>query len=113
MVDRIFRFRGDTIPDGITVTGEDGVVPTTLATYQFTMTLNKRKNPVTIADQVWQIAGVLMSPTTGLVEFAPSPAQVDIPVGTYYIDVQAVDALGRKETILKIPYEIVQDVTKA
>jgi hypothetical protein len=108
---RIVRFRGDTIPDSITVAQVDGSVPV-LTGFQFIMTLNRRKNPATVADQVWQIVGVITDVSAGTVEFAFNPAQADQPVGTYYMDIQMVDGVGRIETILKMPYEYVQDLTK-
>jgi len=103
--------RGDTDPIAITVKS-DGV-PVDITGWVLTLTVNTEKAPVDDTNQVFQLTGILdADPTTGRVSFQPTEVQTDL-VGTYYYDIQRVDASGFIKTIqppTKIKFA--QDITK-
>ena len=92
---------------GIDLTGFTGLL----------LSVDSTENPTNTATQVAQFTGTLdTDPTTGRVEFRP-PDQVTsdayVP-GTYFYDVQGVNADSEKVTFLKGgSFEIIQDITKA
>ena len=57
--------------------------------------------------------GVLNAdPDTGKVSFTPTKEGTNLPVETYYYDVQMTDASGNVRTIAKFKFKITQDITK-
>lgn len=108
----ITRYRGDTIPDQFTILQSNGS-PQDLSGYAFLLTVNRTKDPLNIADQVFQVTGVISAPTSGVVEFPLTDPQADQTPGKYYYDIQATTPTGKKHTIQKGTYKFKQDITKA
>lgn len=103
------RKRGDTYPDELTVSVNGALADLTGCSLK--MTLNTLKRPVDITTQVYQLDGVVDSPTTGVVKFAPTLSQSD-QVGSFFYDIQLTDQLGIVRTIKEGIYEYKQDITK-
>lgn len=107
----ISRYRGDTVPDQITVVDTAGVA-VNVTGYSFLLTVNKNKDPSSTAGQLFQVAGVIISGPAGTVKFTPSAVQTDQTPGKYYYDIQMTDGGGLIRTIISGNYVIKQDVTK-
>ena len=105
------RKRGDTAPDVINVTDLAGN-PLNVTGFTFQMTINTDKRPTDVTNQVAQIAGTISDAANGVVEFIWSAANADQTPGTYYYDIEQVDASGLVKTIAKQKYVIYQDITK-
>jgi hypothetical protein len=105
--------RGDSFAREFTITKLDGTgLDITTATILFTV--NKRKDPpaVVITDQLFQISGILTTPTSGKFEVKPSSTNTNVVPGDYYYDIQMI--LGTvKETLAKGIFRILQDITKS
>jgi len=108
----ITRKRGDTYADEITVKSKATGLPINIAGYTFTMTLDPEKAPATAANNLYTVTGLIIDAAAGRVEFAPSAMQADKPPGNYFYDVQMVDGVGRKRTILLDKYKYEQDISK-
>lgn len=107
----ISRFRGDTVPDQITITDAAGD-PVNVTGYSFLLTVNKNKDPSSTEGQLFQVAGVIISGPAGTVKFTPTANQTDQLPGKYYYDIQMTDGGGLIKTIVTGSYVIKQDVTK-
>ncbi len=107
----INRYRGDTVPDEITVKQPDGS-PQDLTSYSFLLTVNSVKNPPDDTTQLFQVVGTIIDAPNGVVEFAPNSTQANQTPGKYYFDIQAITPTGRKHTISAGIYRFKQDVTK-
>ena len=107
----IYRYRGDTAPDRVTVRDTDGEI-VNITDYTFLLTVNSNKAPSGTSGQVMQVAGVITNAAGGTVVFSPTAQQADILPGKYYYDVQMTDSDGMILTILFGAYIIRQDITK-
>ena len=106
------RKRGDTWPDEITVRDVATLMPMNITNCTFLMTLDPEKAPLTSANNLYQVVGVITDATTGRVDFAPTVLQASQTPKSYYYDIQMTDALGRKLTIALDKYKFEQDITK-
>lgn len=107
--EQINRIRGDTYADRFLVEAEGTVAD--LSGCSFKMTLNTQRNPVDDTTEVYQLVGIVSSPATGVVEFAPDASQAD-QVGLFYYDIQMVDGNNIKRTLVKDVYMYEEDITK-
>ena len=107
----IYRYRGDTAPDRITVRDADGVA-INITDYTFLLTVNSNKAPSSTSGQVLQMTGEIINAAAGTVEFSCTVQQANILPGKYYYDVQMTDSDGRVLTIIYGAYIIRQDITK-
>lgn len=103
--------RGDTKPFQISLTDSLGAA-VDVTGYTALWTINARKNPDDIVNQVLSLSGSIVNPASGgRFEFAPTANDTDL-VGDYYYDIQITDDVGKKETVLKGMITFVQDITK-
>lgn len=109
MSEQINRIRGDTYADRFLVEAEG--VQADISGCSFKLTLNAQRNPTDTSEELYQLTGVVTTPTSGVVEFAPSASQAD-QVGLFYYDVQMVDSNGIKRTLVKDVYVYEEDITK-
>jgi len=89
----IERYRGDTYANIFQIKDSNGD-PIDITNYTFKMTVNTERYPQSESTQLYQIVGVLVSPLSGTVKFAPNATQADQDPGTYYFDVQMTDDQG-------------------
>lgn len=108
---QITRTRGDTVPDAFTVTNPATGSIANLTACSLKLTVSTVPNPVDSSTQVFQITGTINDPASGVVEFAPTPAQAD-NVGYFYFDIEMKDSYGRTLTLVKDTYVFTQDITK-
>ena len=108
----ITRFRGDTSPDQFILRSASGAIVDISAGYSFIFTLNKEENPLTTANQLYTLAGVITNGPAGVFEFRPTLVNVNLPPALYFYDVQVIDPLGYVKTIEKGSYRISQDISK-
>jgi hypothetical protein len=110
----ITRRRGDTYADEFILKSKVTGVPIDLTGYtSFTLTVDSRQDPGDVSTQQYQLAGVVVgSPTAGRIAFAPNDGQAN-RVGSFFFDVQVVDAAGRKRTVDTGRYIYKQDITKS
>lgn len=106
----ILRFRGDTKPIVITLSTAAGPINLTGCT-AFKMTADPSKTPTDAAANIFSLSGTVLSAVDGTVEFLPSAAETD-HVGTYYFDVQFLDARGFINTAGKDKIVFEQDISK-
>ncbi|MCK5494771.1 MAG: hypothetical protein KAI41_02310 [Hyphomicrobiaceae bacterium] len=112
----IERKRGDTAPDKITVLdAEANNAPLDNTGFAYRMTINTEKDP----DPAAPILGSELVQTSGApggvdgtVSFPFSPVQADQVPGTYWYDIEQVDAGGFVKTIAKNQYIFHMDITK-
>ena len=107
----ITRKRGDTYANAWVVTSETTGAVIDITDYDFLLTVDPEKAPVADTNNLLQIVGVIADGPNGLVEFAPSLEQSD-NLGSYFYDVQMIDADGAIRTIDAGKYKFVQDITK-
>jgi hypothetical protein len=107
----IERKRGDTYADEFVLTSKKTKLPINITGYTFLLTVDPEKAPLNSANNVFQLAGTIVDAAAGRVSFAPDATQSD-RVGTFYYDVQMVDATGKKRTIAEGKYKLTQDITK-
>lgn len=107
----ITRKRGDTYAETITVTDSAGTA-IDITGYTFKLTVDPSKTPADATANLFFIVGTILVAVDGTVEFAPSPIQADQTPGTYYYDVQLIDAAGRIRTIALDKWVVTQDITK-
>lgn len=105
------RPRGDTYADEFTLTSKSTGLPLNITGYSFKLTVNAKKDPGPLDAQEFQVNGVIVDAAAGRVEFAPNDTQAD-RTGNFFYDVQMVDGLGRKRTLVKAKYTFTQDITK-
>jgi len=106
----ITRFRGDTKPIVITLSTSTGPLDLTGCT-GFTLTADTNKEPTSAATNIFSLVGTILDPLAGTVEFLPSALQAD-HVGTYWFDVQYLDARSLINTAGKDKLVFVQDIGK-
>jgi hypothetical protein len=108
---KVTRYRGDTDADVFTVSKTDGSGAANLTGCALKMTLDTRANPTDASTQVYQLAGTIANPVTGVVSFTPTVDQSN-KVGLFYFDIQLTTLEGTISTVLKGVYEFLQDITK-
>ena len=107
---RIQRHRGDTTPIEVTITDSAGAaVPIT--GYAFTLSVSATSSAPETADYLFQSTGSITDAIAGTVEFPISAADAD-NVGSYWYDVEMVDASAKVKTIADGVFQLDQDVTK-
>ena len=99
--------RGDSLPIVVNVTG-DGL---NIAGFTFRMTVNQLRDPGTGDAPLFQLAGIITNAGAGEVTFTPTSAQTNVPPGTYFYDVEMVQA-ARVQTVVKGRFLVMQDITK-
>ena len=104
-------YRGDSYPKKITLKDGDGVV-IDITGYSFVLTVNSEKNPDDDTTKIFEVAGTLPAPTTGVVYFTPTAVNTDQDIATYYYDIQMTDASANVRTIAKHKFKITQDISK-
>jgi hypothetical protein len=108
---QITRTRGDTVPDGFTVTNPATGSIVNLTGCTLKLTVSSNPNPTDSSTQLFQLQGVINDPTSGVVEFTPTAAQAN-NVGYFYYDIEMTDSYGRVMTLTKDTYVLTQDITK-
>lgn len=101
----ITRYRGDTAPDLFSL-------PIDITNYTFRMTVDTLQNPPDDTTALFEVVGTITDAAAGEFEFEPTAMQTDLPIGTYYYDVEYTDAAGRIKTVAKGKYKIIQDISK-
>lgn len=105
--------RGDMVP--ISIIFKRNKVPVSFAGYtDFQLTVNSTNEPVNTDDQIAQFGGTLTA-IDGTIDFEPADqAQSDALVPeVYFYDVQALDAAGKKVTLLLGGnFTVKQDINK-
>jgi len=107
----IERYRGDTYANIFQIKDSNGD-PIDITNYTFKMTVNTERYPQDETTQLYQVVGVLVSPLSGTVKFAPNSTQADQDPGTYYFDVQMTDDQGAIQTVAVGKLRFYQDITK-
>lgn len=104
--------RGDSRAKEFQIKDVNGVV-VDISGFTFKLTCNTNRNP-TVSDgtELFTLTGVITDASDGRVAFAPTIVQTDQTPGTYYYDIQMVDAGGGIETLFKALLLIEQDITK-
>jgi hypothetical protein len=106
----ITRYRGDTRRIQRTVTLDGAAV--NITDWSFVLTINREYEPDDTDAQVAQIVGVIADAAAGVVEFTPTLTDV-ATAGSYYYDIEAVDAGGSVSTLDKGAFTLLQDITKS
>jgi hypothetical protein len=107
----IERYRGDTFANVFAIKDANGD-PIDITDYTFKLTVNANRTPEGTATQLFQLTGVLVSPSQGTVKFAPTSEQANQPPGTYFYDIQMTDNDGAVQTLTVGKYVFKQDITK-
>jgi hypothetical protein len=112
MADRT-RKRGDTYPDRFLFKDADGAAVDITGWTAFQLTINTEKLPADNTNEVLQLTGAITGAATlGVVEFAWLDIDADQTPGTYYYDVQAIMANGKRKTWGPYKYVFTQDINK-
>ena len=108
---KISRFRGDTAPIIGTVNLNEQALNVTGCT--FVLTVDPAKTPAAATNNVFALTGTVVSAAAGTLSFPITLAQANALVpGTYYYDIQMVDAAGYKRTIALDAFVVLQDIGK-
>ena len=109
----LFRRRGDTKPFAFKFWADKKAgVLLNLTGYSFILTVDPESAPETSANNVFSLAGVVDDAASGIVEFEPVYADVDVAPGTYYYDIQVTDPDGKTDTPVLAKVKFGQDITK-
>lgn len=113
MTTAIERFRGDTQPLDFLVTETVAGVeePLDLTSCTFLLTIDPSKTPANDTANLCQLVGTITSALGGAVSFYPSASDMDY-IGKFYYDIQMTDGSGKKRTIAKDVFKLIQDITK-
>ena len=106
----ITRYRGDTKPITGTVNLND--LPLDVTGCTFVLTADPSKIPVDETNNIFSLVGELVTPVTGAIKFPITAAQADQAPGTYFFDIQLVDAESNKQTIALDRLIFKQDISK-
>ena len=107
----IVRYRGDTVPDVLTIKDSTGAV-VDITGFSFKMSVDQTEDPTDEVTQLYKLVGTITDAPNGVVEFEPSEVQANQTPNVYFYDVEMVDASSRKQTIVVGEYEYKQDYTK-
>ncbi len=106
----ITRKRGDTRRIIFVVSDALGNLVDISLWTNFLLTVDPSKVPTDDTANVMQLTGVFITDgTDSKIGFTPTGATA---IGSYYYDVQALDANGEKITISEGKYKLKQDITK-
>lgn len=112
MADRT-RKRGDTYADRFLFKDSTGAAVDITGWTAFQLTINTEKFPTDATNEVLQLSGAITGAATlGVVEFAWTDLNADQTPNTYYYDVQAIMANGKRRTWGPYKYVFVQDINK-
>ena len=106
----INRYRGDTKP----VTGVVSLAGVALDVTgcTFILTVDPAKAPADATNNLFSLTGTIVNAATGSIKFPMTATQSNQTPGTYYYDIQLVDAVGDKHTIALDRFGFLQDITK-
>jgi hypothetical protein len=105
--------RGDDDPKTFTIRDSSGN-PVAISSWTLSMAVNTEKDPTTTTNEIFRVAGALVTDgTDGQVSFAPPAASLDnvTAPGTAFYDVQRITP--SKKTLVKGKVKFVQDIDKA
>ncbi len=105
-------YRGDNEPIGITFTNETTKQPIDFSGCTIVFTLNSEESPENTDNELFKIIGIIVDVDSGKVEFPPTPTDFDLPIATYYFDIQRTNAAGKKKTIGEGEVDLKQDKNK-
>jgi hypothetical protein len=108
-VSNITYKRGDNEPihRNVTVGGE----AVDVTGWKFTLTVNAEEKPADTTNQLFQVIATLTDASIGSIDFYPTSEQTG-DLGSYYFDIEVIDAAGRKSTPESGAFLITQDITK-
>lgn len=104
--------RGDSVAFTFTLKTGNPALAIDITGSTFLLTVDPEPNPADAVNNLFQLAGTLTNPTGGVVQFQPTPVDLDQTPGVYFHDVQWTDSSGAIRTIAAGEFEIQQDVTK-
>jgi len=107
----IERYRGDTFANIFRITDSLGD-PIDITGYSFALTVHTDRTPTSVQPPLFTLAGTLVSPLNGTVQFAPNTTQANQEPGTYFFDIQMTDNTGAIQTVVVGKYIFRQDITK-
>lgn len=105
-------FRGDFYPKVLTITNALTKEPVDLTGIDLILTVNKEKDPIDTANEIFKVNGVVTDPLLGRVSFCPTALNNDLPKGKYYYDVSAIAGVTSKRTLIKSTWNITMDIGK-
>lgn len=105
-------YRGDSYPIELTLVNEDTGIPFNLQNCSLLLTVNSDLAPATDANEIFQVAGVIVDAVGGIATFTPTVLDTDVMPKVYYYDVQLTDSDGNIRTIIKSTFTITMDITK-
>lgn len=105
----INRFRGDTYRLGFILKKNKKTYDIT--DHSFAFTVDTRENPDDESTQVFKIDAVISNASLGEIYFEFTEEQADL-LGTYYFDIQMVNADAEKRTLDKGTIVFSQDINK-
>lgn len=103
--------RGDSVPIAFVLTDDTGTA-VDITSWSFVMTVDPDSEPPDNTTLVMQVSGTITDAVNGAFEFAPTTVESDFEPDQYYYDIQATDAGGDKDTIVKGKFTLLQDITK-
>jgi hypothetical protein len=107
----ICRTRGDTFPIDVLIKQADGT-PLNITGASFLLTVDPAPDPISPADNIFQLVGVITDGPGGAVRFTLSALQADQVPNTYFYDLQMTDASTAIRTVARGAFSFDQDVTK-
>lgn len=110
LVQNVKRVRGDTYPEIFAVTTNGAAQ--NINGWSFRLAVHSVPDPVDDTTLVFLMTGSVVDEVAGTVGFTPSAPQAATAPGTYYFDVEAVEASGSIRTTTKGKWVISQDRTK-
>ena len=108
----ITRFRGDTHP--LTFALTDNATPAVaidITGFSFLLTVDPGEEPTDAVNNVFSIAGVIVSGVGGTFKFTLTTGQAD-NLGEFFYDIELIDAASAIRTIAKDTWTWTQDITK-
>ncbi len=112
LIGEIEWYRGDSYPLEITIKNAKTKAVIDITGYSFILTVDSLKDPPDDSTKIFDVAGVLPAPTTGVVTFTPPSVDTNFAAGNYYYDIQMTTLGGDIRTIAKFKWKQTQDISK-
>jgi hypothetical protein len=90
----IFVHHGDELPWSFTILGSNGQ-PVDITSYVFDLAVDEVEEPEDPETEVFNLDGTIVDAVNGVVEFVMDSLQAETPVGRYYYQLYATNALGQ------------------
>ena len=107
----ITRKRGDNFPFQLTLKDSGGTA-VDITGFTFRMVADPSNAPADDTNNLFDLAGVIVTAEDGIFQFEPTTSDMDVEPGTYFYEVQMIDASSKVRSIVAGTFIVEQDIVK-